>query len=252
MKRYQKEGIYWREFELLTSCPNIQHGVIERYGGYSEGDYDSLNLGSNTSDLAIHIEKNREKVERVLNLPEARYLHQVHGSEIVIDRDANPFSLYEADAVITNLSNRALCIQHADCQAILFYDPKKQVIAAAHVGWRGNVNRLITKVIKSLHDDFFVDPKDLRVGIGPSLGKQHAQFDQFETLFPKEFHSYKLRHDHFDLVRISYDELIKNGIRQRHIEVANICTFSTKHFFSYRREKNTGRNMSFILLKKQA
>jgi len=43
----------------------------------------------------------------------------------------------KGDGLITHLSNVAISILCADCQAIYLYDPTNRVIAVAHAGWRG-------------------------------------------------------------------------------------------------------------------
>ena len=39
--------------------------------------------------------------------------------------------------LITNKKGIALGILTADCAPILIYDPKKNIIAAVHAGWKG-------------------------------------------------------------------------------------------------------------------
>ncbi len=42
--------------------------------------------------------------------------------------------------MVTNISQKILVIQTADCQSVLIYDPIQHVAANVHAGWRGSIN----------------------------------------------------------------------------------------------------------------
>lgn len=58
----------------------------------------------------------------------------------------------------------------ADCVPVLMYDPRVRVIAAVHAGWRGTVGRITAKTVERMREEFGCDPRDVIVGIGPSIG----------------------------------------------------------------------------------
>jgi len=45
------------------------------------------------------------------------------------------------------------------------------------------------------------------------------------------------------------DELLKEGIKEEHIKISEICTSCDKNYFSYRRDGKTGRFCAVIMLK---
>src|SRR5690606_19658896 len=63
-------------------------------------------------------------------------LHQVHSADVVT-LTAPLADRARADAMVTATPGLALAILTADCQPVLFADPKAGVIGAAHAGWRG-------------------------------------------------------------------------------------------------------------------
>ena len=45
-----------------------------------------------------------------------------------------------------------------------------QVVAAAHSGWKGTIDRIQQNVVKVMKERFHCKTKDIRVSIGPSIG----------------------------------------------------------------------------------
>ncbi len=141
-------------------------------------------------------------------------------------------------------------IKHADCQAALFYDPVKQAIGAAHSGWRGSIAKIYTNTIEAMQKHFGTHPKDLLVCISPFLGKEHAEFIHYKSEFPEEFWKYQIKPNYFDFAAIAMAELNHAGILSDHVNISTRCTFaSSEDFYSYRREKSTGRHATVIALR---
>ena len=91
-------------------------------------------------------------------------------------------------------------------------------------------------------EEFGVNPKDLIVGIGPSLGTCCSEFIEREKDFPSNYHQFFLPDNRVDLWAISKFQLIEKGVQEKNIEFANICTkCNEKDYFSYRANENTGR-----------
>ena len=96
---------------------------------------------------------------------------QVHGNKVMLVRDRldSDFEADGYDALVTDQSV-GLMIQQADCQAVIFYDPVKKAIGAAHVGWRGSIAGVIGETVKAMVDNFGSDPAELLAAVSPSLG----------------------------------------------------------------------------------
>lgn len=248
----EKEGIEWLEFELLRQFNHVVHGVFLRKGGVSEKpSLASLNVGGSVKDCPNNIKINRKRIRECLGIKtlvmgDQRHEDQVLAVEYVNDVEEN-FLEGSADGLFTKLKNVGLASYHADCQIGLFYDPKREVIANIHCGWRGSVQNIFGKAVDKLQKEMGCHPKDLLVCISPSLGPLHSEFLHYERELPKEFYPYQIKPTYFDLWEISYQQLLLAGIRADHIEIAKICTYANKtEFFSYRRERDSGRNATVI------
>ena len=246
MLRKKSEGVEWLEFSLLQQ-EGVKHGVFLRHGGVSKAPYESLNTGDNVEDAPENVEENKERIRKVLGLKRLAFVHQVHGKRVeeVGGKIASP----NADAMITKERGIGLVIRHADCQAAIIYDRRKQVIANVHAGWRGNVMRIYEQVIKELQEKYSSDIKDLIVCISPSLGPENAEFINYKEELPESFLRYQEKKNHFNLWKAAKDELVSTGIPLEQIEIAEICTYAEEgDFFSYRRDGKTGRNATVVAL----
>lgn len=254
MQRYKKNNIEWLEFDLLSDIPRLKHAVFLRHGGESQGPYASLNTGFQVGDRHDHVQANFEKIKTELksSIPlwkNAAWAGSNHGK--AIKRVDSTSSGLEADfdGLMTAEPGVTLMIKHADCQAALFYDPKNHVGAAVHSGWRGSVSNIYQEAIKRMQQDFGSNPSDLLVCISPSLGPEDAEFMHYRSELPEEFWHFQVRPTYFDFWSISEFQLQNAGILPHHVEVARLSTCSNPYdFFSYRRDKITGRHATCLTL----
>lgn len=254
-------------FHLFSQYDFSVHGIYSRQGGISKGPYNSLNVSFGVGDDPADILANRQKIKETLQTNILVSSKQVHGTDIlVLDKDFSdtngkvattlkgsnhnnqePDDLYEGyDAFISNIPGLALMVQQADCQAVMLLDPQKKIIANIHCGWRGSVANIIGKTIETMKTRFNVCPADLIAGISPSLGPCCAEFIHFKKELPASFYQYQIRPTYFDFWRISRDQLHAAGVMKKHIEISSVCTACNAEWFSYRREKHTGRFCSII------
>lgn len=249
-------GLSFYQFPLLQSIPGLTHGIFTRHGGGSRGSYASLNLSFSVGDNRQKVAANRELVLRTLGIPRLQSLKQIHGKESVKieenlsgDSPTTPETRV-GDILLTRVPEQGLMIKQADCQSIVLYDSAHQAIANIHCGWRGNVNNVIGEAVKKMKTAFKTNPARLLAGIGPSLGPCCAQFINYRTEIPARYWTYQARPHYFDLWRLSRDQLIAAGVEEDHIQIAGICTScQTRDFFSYRKEKITGRFATVIALR---
>jgi len=244
MIRKEHEGMVWLEFELLSQFPKLKHGVFLRHGGYSHGDFDSLNLSFNVGDLAISVKSNENKVAQSLRLSSIVRGHVVHGKTIVAVNKNSPGTIEtSSDGIATHETNVGLLMTHADCQAAIFYDPIKHVLANVHAGWRGSVQDIYGETIAFMQKTYQSDPKDIHVAISPSLGPYNSEFVNYKEELPEHFWEFQIKPDYFDFWSISRMQLIGKGIHSDHIQIAEISTYSNpQDYFSYRRDKKAGRH----------
>lgn len=249
MIRKEKNGIHWLEFEIFADYPQLQHGIFLRHGGFSSGKFATLNLSNAVGDEPKAVEANQKKVLELLGNPRLLWAHQVHSDGVIQVTDEEQ-KLSQADALTTSKKDIALMIHHADCQAALFFDPVEKAFAVVHSGWRGSVKNIYQKTIQSMCKKYGTKPQNLLVGISPSLGPNHAEFINYKEELPPHFWDYQVRPYYFDFWSISRAQLVKEGIPNDNIEIAQICTYANEaDFYSYRRQKIRGGHGTIALLR---
>ena len=246
-------GLKLYRFPGLANFPEVIHGVFTRQGGVSQGPYHSLNVSLAVGDLPFRVEENLRFVQEILELDRLVSATQVHGKNEAVIRGgyaAPPGEIPEVDILITAEPGLGLVIKQADCQAVMFYDPEHRVVAQAHCGWRGQIGGVLAATVSRLASHFHTRPQALRAAIGPGLGPCCAEFRHYRREFPPELWHYQVRPDYFDLWQLSFDQLTAAGLRPEHIEVAGLCTrCRPSEFFSYRRDRITGRQPAVIALR---
>jgi polyphenol oxidase len=247
-------NLSYLQFPHLSEYADIRHGIFTRQGGFSKGCYQGLNVGMGNGDNVSHVLQNRAAISDCMGHSELVFANQVHGTSIINHfRCGNEGNLHKlpktesGDAMITGAPGQSLVIQTADCQAVLIYDPVRKAVADIHSGWRGSIQNIIGLTVQAMIKEFDSDPKNLLAGIGPSLGPCCAEFIHYRTEIPKAFWSYKISSDCFDFWAMSKDQLTEAGISGNNIVASNLCTrCRTDLFFSYRKEKSTGRFAAVI------
>lgn len=213
----EKEGIRWLEFEQLQAFPQLKHGVILNPNGEQ------------------HITSLTGWHQQVIG-------EQCHGTHVSLIENVPQSKVPTCDGLITSLKNVAILTRHADCQAVLIYDPIQEIVANVHCGWRGSVGNILSKVIEQLPSH----PADLLVCISPSLGAHAAEFINHESELPEHFHPFQTKPNHFNFWEISKHQLKRLGVLDQHIEIAQMCTYTDLRFFSFRRDRTQKRHVSFI------
>jgi YfiH family protein len=219
----------------LTHLKKVRHAFCTRGG--EEGPLEALGVAP----------------ERLLTL------RQVHGAEVLIFDDNTKAALtlpQPYDAVITHKKRVALGIWTADCLPILMIDRSKKVIAAIHAGWRGIWHGVIERTVSEMEKAFESAPADILVGIGPGIGPCCYEVKEDVASLFQNSHDAAHRfireregRTYLDLSRAARLELTKAGIPPANIEAIPLCTACRADlFFSFRRDKKPGRQVSFIML----
>jgi len=243
----------------LQKFNNISHGFFNNAGGVSSGIYKSLNCGIGSYDRKKNVIKNLKIVSKKIGIKKKiTLLHQLHSKKIFFVKKISKKKLF-GDGLITNTKHLAIGILTADCAPILLFDPKKNIIGAAHAGWKGAHKKIGKKMI-----NFFKKKgsksNDIFAVIGPCISQNNYEVkNDFKAKFLKES-SKNMKHFktiknkiYFDLKGYIFKQLKNAGINN--IEIIKKDTFNPKNnFFSARRSlKNKiddyGRNISIIMIK---
>jgi len=246
--------------KILNQFKNIEHGFFNKKGGKSSGIYKSLNCGSGSFDKKINIKKNLNIVLNKIKYKKKNLilLNQMHSNKFYYLKK-NPKKRLKGDGILTNYRQLALGILTADCAPILFYDPKKKIIGAAHAGWKGAYKKITKKII-----NFYLkngsNLKDIYIVIGPCISQKNYEVkNDFKKKFVKQnlnnkkYFKSKVNKIFFSLKDYLAEQLKEFGIKN--IEIIKKDTFNVKNnFFSARRSlknKNNdyGRNISIIMIK---
>jgi YfiH family protein len=255
-------------YSLLNKYTEIAHFCTTRNGGVSVGNYASNNMSPFSGDEVTHYSTNHNKLVELLGAECQQIVipFQNHGNEIreididylSLTNDLKADYLHGIDAIYTQLTNICIGITTADCVPLLFYDPNKKVVAAAHAGWRGTCGRIAEKTVHALMQKYNSKPEDIRVVIGPSISAEVYQVGKevIEHFEVAGFDISKIVIErngtlYLDLWKANQLSLIKNGILNHHIEIAEICTFTEheKYFSARRLGIKSGRMLSGVMLK---
>lgn len=197
---------------------------------------------------------------------EVTQAHQVHGYRTaIIERPGMTREELEGyDALVTNLKGCAIGVRTADCIPVLMYDPKMEVVAAVHAGWRGTLVRIAQKTLFQMVSTFDTKPEDVRAVIGPGICRRCFQVGEEVVAAFKDtgfsldgiysWNGGKVEGDlstghHIDLIEANRRNLIEYGVLEKNISICGICTYEDESFYSARREGvQCGRNISGIIL----
>jgi polyphenol oxidase len=242
----QERGLNYLQFPMLSGLDGFFHGIFLRRTSNRANNPEDFNLGMDCGTPDHQVLRNRRRMLKLFGTDCAGvYARQTHGTQVAI-WDPNPMPAgavrLSGDALVTNREDGALVIQTADCQAVIIIDPVRRVVANIHSGWRGSIGNIIGRTIRAMTAGYASRPRDLRCGIGPSLGPCCAEFVNYREEIPASFWHYRYAGDHFDFWNISRDQLLAAGVLPDHISISGICTKCNQHlFFSYRGNQQTGR-----------
>jgi len=240
------------KFAHLSAFPEIDHQIFTRGGGFSKPPFDSLNVAYGVGDDPRDVARNRERISNRASGGKTVYINQVHGTRVVVvpERENAGAAPLEGDAMVTDRLGIMLMIQVADCQSVLLYEPDRRVVANVHSGWRGSVANILAETLRVMTETFACDPSRVLAGIGPSLGPCCAEFIHFRDEIPRPYWDYRVGPHHFDFWSASRDQLVEAGVPDHQVHAARLCTRCRNDlFFSYRKEKVTGRFAAMIGLK---
>jgi hypothetical protein len=246
------------EVPILRAWPDAPaHGFLGRIGGTSAGNFAHMNLADWVGDDPTNVARNW-KIARaqVPALKDFARVRQVHTSRVVEVTRANASERPEADAMVTRARGVSLGVFSADCVPILVADPRAQICAAIHAGWRGVLAGVAQAAIAAMRSLGARD-ENIRVAMGPAIGQCCFEVDaDLADRFVREIAGAgRHRRDtragkaHLDLRAIVGDQLIAAGLDASNIALVGPCTkCESSQFFSRRAASGavTGLNLSFI------
>ena len=159
-------------------------------------------------------------------------MDQTHSSEIEF-ADSN--ISYKCDGIYTNKIKLPLVVKTADCVPLLMESSKG--VSAIHAGWRGLEKSIFEKSI-DIHEI-----TSLKISIGPHARKCCYEVGvEFLEKFNKSINKVE------DKFYLALTKNIKQFAFENNINLEDTgeCTICNKEYFSYRKNKTSERQYSFI------
>jgi len=234
----------WRS-EKLLKFDNIRHGTATRA-------YGRLSIQKGITKEAIS-NRNRLAEDGCFALQSITMVKQTHSNLVHVIEDCDMGNavctprdqLPDGDAMVTNKRNVTLVIKTNDCVPILLYDFKKNIISAAHAGWKGVVNNIARNAIDAMNSYYHSDPLDIIAVLGPSIKRCHYditnssddRIEQFKKAF-SELPNVIIENEgsiFVDLANGVENQLTECGLRKTNIDIFQGCTFEMHDKFPSRR-----------------
>ena len=163
-------------------------------------------------------------------------MNQTHSNKsIFIDQFLNEYE--NCDGIFTSNKDLILEVSTADCLPIFFAD--KNFFGVVHAGWKGLSEGIIANSIELLIKNGFI-LENTHILIGPSIRKDSFEVkEDVASLFDKKFLISKNEKTFLSLQDIAINQL--NSFNIYDIVDVEECTYSTPHYYSYRRDKTEKR-----------
>ncbi|HAW59654.1 MAG TPA: peptidoglycan editing factor PgeF [Bacteroidales bacterium] len=249
---------------LLKFSDEVLHFVSTRK--YHHHENFSISLNGYLTDEEVISNRKLLASKFGIDIKNLVFARQIHGNVVEhissMEKGRGVVETLESclgsDGMMTQDRGICLVIKTADCVPLLFFDPVKKVIAAAHAGWKGTLMKIGARVIEEFQNIYLSKPEDIFVGIGPSIGpccyeigndvasKVKEVFSDTEGILLKTSHFSRYV---FDLWEANRRILIEKGVQPQNIELSGFCTRCHSHLFFSARAGDKGRMGSFIMLR---
>jgi YfiH family protein len=236
---------------------NVRAYITTRAGGVSQPPYAGNNLGLHVGDNPADVAANRAQLSVELGLQNSpQWLEQIHGVKVVHAKTDGV--VRTADGSYSDRADHACLVMTADCLPILLCDKQGAQVAALHCGWRSLAKGICARGLQK----FSANPGDILAYLGPAISQPHFEVgvDVLEAFFKaarSQQHADQIAsafisaqrplHFYADIYALARAELNALGVTA--IYGGDYCTYADDtRFYSYRRDKTTGRMASLIWL----
>jgi len=180
---------------------------------------------------------------------------QIHGSNVVYVSLPERENIVDADALITDVSEKPIAVFTADCVPGVVLDRDNHAVGVFHGGWKGTLLNIAKRTLLAMKKSFKTDASKCLIVIGPSIGPCcYIVEDDIAEQFIKggyKDHVPKMTEGfHLDLPSINIEQLTQMGVERGNIDFFPVCTYeANSSLYSHRREnKDAGRMITIIEL----
>ena len=138
----------------------MRASVEVRFTDRADGDLSALSVEPGLDD------RRRAIVDRPWS-----WLHQVHGSRVVVVDRPGQHAGTEADAAVTAHPGAVLAVQTADCAPLALVAPG--AVGVVHVGWRGLAEGVVDAAVAALRE---LDDGPIAARLGPCIRPRCYEF----------------------------------------------------------------------------
>jgi YfiH family protein len=247
--------------------PGVRALMTTRAGGVSAPPWGAapdvgggMNLALHTGDDPDHVAANRARLRRLLP-GEPVWLEQVHGAEVVDAEWAAPTPT--ADASVALAPGVVCAVLVADCLPVFVAEAGGRAVAAAHAGWRGLAAGVLQATVARLRArlaaEAGIEDAHLLAWLGPAIGARRFEVGAdvlavMRAALPGGERAFvpiggdKYLADLYALARLA---LARAGVVR--VYGGGSCTVSDPgRFYSFRRDRRTGRHAALIWREPQA
>lgn len=182
---------------------------------------------------------------------EVRTLRQVHGARVIPVAEIGAERI-EGDGLVSRPGDAPVGVHTADCVPILLVARRARIAAAVHSGWRGTVAGIAERAVALLAERWGVVPAEIEAALGPAIGGCCYEVgEEVRAAFRERYggrglvgfaeRGPSLR---LDLRRFLEDRLAEGGVAVESVGPCTACRTDVLH--SYRRERGSGRQLSWI------
>jgi polyphenol oxidase len=228
-------------FPRLQKFSNIIHAI-------STVDFGDMNIkrAENVSNIKRYAEEVGVSYNKMI------FMQQEHTNKTKEVHVEKKYVYKKVDSLVTT-KKVALNVATADCVPIIFFDPTTKTIAVAHSGWRGTYKNIAKNVLRRFSGRG-IDVQNVIVALGPAIRSCCYSIDRkracmFSKKYPKWKEGFLLEKDNtffINLPSLIKKQLQESGIKEENIDDANICTYDSQDFFSFRKQQNRDHTKVFI------
>ncbi len=246
------------------NAPGVGALMTTRAGGASAAPFQSMNLGLHVGDDPAAVDRNRGRFGAALDATPL-FLRQVHGTRVLRLTRADlqdPAAPREADASVTTAAGIACTVLVADCLPVLFAAPGARAVGAAHAGWRGLAAGVLEATLAQVCAAAHCESAQVQCWLGACIGPRRFEVgvdvlhafgsapagdggaDATPGFEPRGNGKWLA-----DLPSLARTRLRASGVTAIH--GGQWCTAEgADRFFSYRRDRETGRMAAAIWIER--
>lgn len=193
---------------------------------------------------------NIQRIKELFSLEDLAYVRQIH-SDKIHTYDGNTVF---ADSIVTDKAGIALGVFTADCVPVIIVDSENKAIAAVHSGWKGTYLGITCETIRKMNKLYGSKAENLKIFIGPHIRQccYEVGHEVQEKFVEKAYFSTDIiKHNRLSLEKCIINQCLEAGVQINNIKDTGCCTFCCEElsFFSYRKNKDTGRMLSMVYVK---